>query len=228
MSKEVTPKFLGAGFNCPHCEAYTQQRWYVMNRGRYPTNDYPAIVDNFYIAICQKHGCGEISIWKSPPPDHEYTTMLYPDTRTAPLPSEDMPEEIMQVYDEAREIFNYSPRASAALLRLAIQLLMPHLEEKGKNLNNDIGNLVKKGLSKNIQKALDGVRVIGNNSVHPGQIDINDNQDIALALFSILNIIIDKMITEPNVIEEVYNMIPDTQKQQIEERDNSDQNNSSE
>jgi hypothetical protein len=49
---------------------------------------------------------------------------------------------------------------------------MPHLGESGKNLNTDIGNLVKEGLSVDIQQALDSLRVIGNESVHPGELDL--------------------------------------------------------
>lgn len=58
----------------------------------------------------------------------------------------------------------------------------------GKNISNAIANLVRKGLSPMIQKSLDIVRVIGNEAVHPGVIDLNDNKDIALQLFQVINI----------------------------------------
>jgi hypothetical protein len=95
------------------------------------------------------------------------------------------------------------------------------LGESGKNINDDIASLVKKGLPVQIQKALDIVRVVGNESVHPGQIDLNDNQEIANKLFDLINIIAQVMITQPKEISALYeNIIPDDKKEAIEKRDN--------
>jgi hypothetical protein len=96
---------------------------------------------------------------------------------------------------------------------------MSHLGEKGKNLNDDIGGLVKRGLPQKIQKALDSVRVIGNNAVHPGQIDIKDDIQTAAALFELVNLIVDVMITQEKKVDEIYNKIPESIKEQIKERD---------
>ncbi len=85
---------------------------------------------------------------------------------------------------------NLSPIGSADLLRLALQKLMPCFGEKGDNINTDIKNLVAKNLDFQIQKALDTLRVIGNESVYPGQLDIKDDVSTALPLLRITNIII--------------------------------------
>lgn len=106
-----------------------------------------------------------------------------------------MPSEIRAHFEEAREIFFLSPRGAAALLRLAVQKLCAVLGESGENINDDIASLVGKGLPVKVQQALDTLRVIGNDAVHPGQIDLNDNRDIAASLFELLNIIIDEMIS---------------------------------
>ena len=71
----------------------------------------------------------------------------------------DMPESVKQLYNEAGLIYNKSPRAACALLRLAIERLCNELGEVDRDINNNIGALVKKGLSKDIQQALDVVRV---------------------------------------------------------------------
>jgi len=49
------------------------------------------------------------------------------------------------------------------------------LGQKGENLNADIGDLVKAGLRIQVQRSLDIVRVVGNNQVHPGTLDVRDD-----------------------------------------------------
>ena len=85
---------------------------------------------------------------------------------------------------------------------------MPHLKQKGKDLNADIGTLVKKGLGADLAKAMDVLRVIGNNAVHPGQIDLKDDKAIALKLFETLNLIIERLISMPNRVEALFQGLP--------------------
>jgi hypothetical protein len=146
-------------------------------------------------------------------------TIIYPISSIAPLPSEDMPPDVKVDYIEARNVVNNSPRGASALLRLALQKLMPHLGEKGSNLDTDIGNLVKKGLPVTIQQALDCVRVIGNNAVHPGELDLKDDIETSSALFGLLNTIIEMMITKPKEISALYEKIPKGAKEAIIKRD---------
>ena len=217
MPDYVAPDFPLNGFNCPHCHAYTQQSWF---RVRHSPIDNPnldqGIIGNYFMAICQKPDCHQISFWEV---HDESRIMFYPNATTAPLPSDDMPEIIRGVFNEARNVFGISPRAAAGLLRLAIQMLMPHLNQKGKDLNEDIGNLVKSGLPEMVQKGLDSLRVIGNNAVHPGQIDISDNRDVAIALFHIINTIINRTLTEERIVQETFDLLPESAKEQIRRRD---------
>ena len=103
--------------------------------------------------------------------------MVYPIAATAPLPNPDLPADIKADYEEARGIASLSPRGAAALLRLAIQKLCKDLAESGENINADTKSLVNKGLSVQVQQALDVVRVTGSNAVHPGQIDLQDDPE---------------------------------------------------
>jgi hypothetical protein len=146
--------------------------------------------------------------------------MIFPvGATTAPLTHPDLFRDARADYEEARAIANRSPRGAAALLRLVVQKMCKDLGEGGKDLNRDIGSLVQKGLPTTVQRALDVVRVVGNNAVHPGQIDLRDNPKIAARLFQIINIIIEKMVSEPRQINALFDNLPEGQKHQIARRD---------
>lgn len=133
--------------------------------------------------------------------------MVFPTAGIAPPPNPDLPEPVLNIYREAASISALSPRGAAALLRLAIQILCKELGEAGENINSDIGSLVKKGLPVAVQQSLDIVRVTGNNAVHPGQID-TDNQEVAASLFGLLNVICEYMITLPAHVGTLYSGLP--------------------
>lgn len=204
------PAFNKNAFNCPFCNAYAKQIWfdlYNYQPGYSTQDDIDATTK-----VCFCSNCDEYSIW------HQ-SKMIYPDTSGIDLPNADLNSDIIDDYKEAASILQKSPRGAAALLRLAVQKLCIQLGEKGKDINTDIGNLVKNGLSPTIQQALDALRVIGNESVHPGQIDLRDDPATAQALFRLLNKIAETMITEPKQIQEIYDKIPDAKKKAIEDRD---------
>lgn len=208
MPPYTAPKLQSPAFNCPHCEAYANQYWsgtYFNNRtGGYGT------ISELYFSLCTH--CSKYSLWLK-------QKMIYPSTGGAALPNNDLPEDVKIDYEEARTILNQSPRGATALLRLAIQKLCIHLGEKGKNINEDIGNLVKKGLPVKVQQSLDIVRVIGNHAVHPGQIDLTDDIDTASKLFMLINIIAEVMITQPKEVDNLFNSLPVNQLAGIKQRD---------
>ena len=189
-------------FNCPHCGAFAHQAW-----GQLASRD---ILDDWRVAHCQR--CDDISIWF-------VDSMIYPSVGTAPHPNRDLPPDIADDYEEARAIMNRSPRGAAALLRLAIQKLCKHLGESGKDINADIAALVQKGLPQSVQKALDTVRVVGNEAVHPGTLDLKDDAGIAGALFKLVNIVAEKMISEPREVDEIYATLPPAKLDGIAKRD---------
>lgn len=223
---EYTPPSYGStGFHCPYpeCGVYSQQTWYLSS-AHYILDNYKGVFkkENTY-AFAHCYRCGRYSIW-----DEE--KLIYPLKLVAPRPHKDMPEEIKKDFREARQIFNYSPRGSAALLRLATEKLVEILIEKSKrkntkNLNKNIGILVEEGLPTSIQKALDSLRVIGSEAVHPGVLNLNDNEDIALKLFKLVNLIIENRISQVEEIENLFkNKIPKSKKEQIEKRDSKQDN----
>jgi hypothetical protein len=78
---------------------------------------------------------------------------------------------------------------------------------------------VKKGLDLRIQKALDIVRVIGNEAVHPGQIELSDDRATAERLFELVNLIAEKMISKQKHIDAMYDSLPEGARKAIDKRD---------
>lgn len=208
-------------FTCPYCRAFAQQNW-----------DHTEIGDNLYqdtkilknrefknveqmedsISLSTCQSCGKYHIWHK-------NVMIVPKISTINMPIDEMPEEVKSLYNEAKDVFLLSPKSACALLRLALQTLCNIILEKDLGLNEAIKELVSKGLPIMVQQALDSIRVIGNNAVHPGEINVDDNEDIAAALFLFLNLIVEKIIVEPQKIEEVYMRLPEGVRTAIEKRD---------
>lgn len=167
-------------------------------------------IHKIYVSEC--YNCKEISIWHK-------EDIVYPKPHTVAPPNRDLPEDIKTDYNEAASILSESPRGSAAILRLAIQKICIKLGAPGKNLSHDINFLVNKGMSVEVQEALDVIRTFGNNAVHPGNIDLKDTPEYANALFEILNIIADRMISEPKRIKALYHNLPNSTLEAIRKRD---------
>src|ERR1044072_198357 len=207
MSKFYPPVFKSPAYNCPHCGVYSKQNWF--RTGMWQGGGVSELRE-MDVALCEH--CSRKNFWYN-------EKMIVPDEGSIMLPNPDLPPDVIEDYNEARGILTRSPRGSAALLRLAIQKLCKHLGEDGKNINNDIANLVKKGLPAKVQQSLDILRVVGNNAVHPGQIDLKDNHDLAISLFGLINLIADVMITQPKHVDSLYGALPDELLKAIEQRD---------
>jgi hypothetical protein len=177
-----------------------------------PENEsrYSNTVGNLHLSQC--FSCNRYALWL-------HDNLLYPAPHLHVECNSDMPDEIRADFNEAREIFFLSPRGAAALLRLALQKLCAVLGEAGKNIDDDIASLVKKGLSVEIQQALDIVRVIGNEAVHPGQIDLKDDPKTAESLFDLLNLIVEEKISEPRRLKEMHAKLPTNKRDAIAKRD---------
>ena len=232
----IAPEYRKPDFHCPHCDVYSHQNWsdicrynrdffikearYFLHRKgtAYLESFLNEIYTNSYIsdssfAFCEH--CQKYSIWIN-------EKMIYPHSSTAPLPIDEMPENVKELFNEARAVLNQSPRGACALLRLAIQYIVKELGEDEKNLNKEIDSLVEKGLPEKMQQALDTIRVIGNNAIHPGKIDVKDNLEIAHSLFKLLNFISEKMIKDNKEIENIFSSLPKDAKETIKKRDSKD------
>lgn len=193
-------------FNCPHCNVHAAQEWFPLTRPMF--NNYDKINDYY---ICQCGHCKKITFW-------ENKDMVYPSTGNAPMSNPDMPDEIKEDYNEARDIVLRSPRSACVLLRLCIEKICDEKKTKGNDLNEKIKKLAEQGLDDSIIKALDTVRVIGGQAVHPLEMDLKDDVNTATMLFRIVNYISDWAYTRKKTIDNIFESLPDGKKKAIKSR----------
>ena len=88
------------------------------------------------------------------------------------------------------------------------------------DINTDIGTLVASGtIRPMVQQAMDTVRNSGNESVHPGELNLNDDAELALALFGLVNLIADEAITQPRKVQDLYSRMPARKLDGVKQRD---------
>jgi hypothetical protein len=68
--------------------------------------------------------------------------------------------------------------------------------------------MVSRGLPVTIPQALDSLRIIGNEAVHPGTMNIKDDKSTALRLFGLVEVVVEQTITQPKKIGELYGILP--------------------
>ncbi len=243
----MIPEYGSKKYQCPHCNTVATQEWFTANNAsttatgilshlylnyrssiddytqerivrflqeidnNFKRSFYKFVPDGFAVATCSS--CDGFTLWVN-------KEIVYPKKTTLPPPNADLNDDIKSLYIEASKILIDSPKGATALLRLALQKLLEQVGKSGKNINSDIKDLVAEGLSPKIQQALDLLRVAGNNAVHPGQINFDDNSEIAQKLFGILNFIAEELITKPKELEQLYaDLIPTDTQGHIKQRD---------
>ncbi|MCM3152244.1 DUF4145 domain-containing protein [Priestia megaterium] len=236
MSKTKLPVYEETDFNCPRCGVLTEHEWFPIhsihdknkkvtlslnsNMGKAVTYaplgsiDFTAKRDwHLTLSICQY--CEQYTIW-------ENRNIIYPFETELPSAHEDMPNAVKDIYLEAQQVFKHSPRAAAALLRLAIEILIPLLEDyqiKKAKINTMIGDLVKKGIPDHIQQGLDAIRIYGNEGIHPGDIRLNENTETVMYMFELTNEMVEELITRKKKIRKFYSQIPANKTEGIANRD---------
>jgi hypothetical protein len=223
----VAPAVGEDGFNCPYCGAFANQSWDAIRivRGKSdftkegktfkvvrakvtwtstpgfgpdsgpPTESLP----DFSSSTCGR--CGKRAFWFQ-------DLLIFPALSSLPLPLPSTPDGAKKIYMEARAVFGSSPRASAALLRVALEELTEHLGASGKDLRERIVDLKGKGLPEQVVKSMDILRIVGNHSVHPGLIDLDDDPETSAKLFTFFNLIVMHTIVLPAEVDELHGKLP--------------------
>jgi hypothetical protein len=206
--EHIAPSLGSKSFHCTHCGVLAEQDW-----SRLVIDAYVNIETPYWRCSCRN--CRGKSAWT----ETDGGRMLDPLVGGGPRPHLEMPGDVKDDYEEARRIVKLSPRGACGLLRLAVQKLCVDLGESGNDLNTDIGNLVRKGLDQEVQEALDSLRVIGNEAVHPGEMDLRDDVETATNLFDLLNFVVDDMIAQPKKRRAIFASLPQRKRDGIEQRD---------
>jgi hypothetical protein len=190
-----------------HCRRMSLGEPFINKSEKAPYN--PPCLENVFVSHC--FTCKKPAIWL-------HDRLIYPPTMIGPSPNRDLSDDVQRDYEEARRVLEQSPRGAAALLRLAVEKICIELGAEGGTIDQRIASLVSRGLPEEVQQALDAVRVIGNEAVHPGQVDIRDDRDTASKLFELVNFIAYDRISRPKQIAGVYGMIPEGKRKAIEVR----------
>ena len=206
----IAPQYELTNFNCPYCNAFAHQQSYKLLQQR--GIQYYDVPNDAKITFC--YSCKKSSFWID-------RQMVYPKLVTQPIAHYDMPENVKELYNEARLVCELSPRSAATLLRVSLERLVEYLGFKTGNLNQRISNLKSKGLSEKIINSLDIVRIYGNDGAHNNEMNMDgkDSSEIVNKLFWLVNVIVEKVITEPKVIDGIYLQLPETKKDAIGNRD---------
>ncbi|GAA1018510.1 hypothetical protein Aple_081310 [Acrocarpospora pleiomorpha] len=217
------PQATSHRYYCPHpdCSAFAHQisgdLWFRLEGG----GDHPQMEQNWIVHRCQ--ACRQAILWrfeKAATWGTEGTwTLIFPFRSVGPLANPDMPTKALEVYLEAQRVAPVSRRSAAALLRLALQIVVDDLVPGNEAINNKIGRLVEQGLLPQIQQSMDVLRVVGNNAVHPGQIDLEEDPDLVEALFMLVNLVVDQVISRPKQAQALFDALPEQNRRQIARRD---------
>jgi hypothetical protein len=107
-------------------------------------------------------------------------------------------EEVSEDFEEAAAILKKFPRGAAALTRVCIQNMMPLLEQTGKNLDENISSLVRKGLEVEIQQAMDVLQVVRKSPLQTTEFDLKEENETAKKFFNSLERILERrMLRKP-------------------------------
>ncbi|CAM3357028.1 hypothetical protein OCAE111667_05295 [Occultella aeris] len=80
-----------------------------------------------------------------------------------------------------------------------------------------IGAAVRDGLPQGVQQTMDVLRFSGNQSVH--EVHHDDTPETAGTLFNLLNLVVERLVTQPKQLDELYSGLPEGVRDSIARRD---------
>jgi hypothetical protein len=135
---------------------------------------------NLHISNC--HNCNGFSLWVS-------GLLVYP------TKLDKTPELVEEDLEEATAILNNFPRGATALMRVCIQKLVPLLEDNGKELNQRVSSLVRKGLEMEMQQAKEVLQVLRTDPVQLSQLESQADKETALRFLDSLKEVLERRMS---------------------------------
>ena len=217
----ITPS--GASLNyaiCPFCKTHaqylTKSLFYTCEHEDPPLPDHHEKYDVSF-TVCSK--CEGETIW------HESKIIYPPGGNDIPRPNADLPSDIQNDYIEAASIVDISPRGAICLIRLGIEKLCNHVlksdrtDYKNKSINDAIDELTRtEAIPKHISNSLDIVRLTGNEGVHLGTMNLDNDVETARNLFSLVNECAEHMLTSNKMKDKLVSNLPEKAQRTIEKR----------
>ena len=196
---------------CPICNHLAQVEWQVVLRTERPDGviwrvmTWEAIGDSalrFHTRIVLGH-CFACSMQSLHEPDG---VLLWPKESNLPLANEDMPSDVKEFYNDARQTAVNSKRGALVLLRFCMEALLSLQGYRDGTLYNRIEQLYtsQRG-GKRLRDALSAVRLVGNSAAHDNEIAW-DREDLS-PLFTLVNLIVDEFYTKDDSIADILSNV---------------------
>lgn len=220
-------------FICPRCNSFASQTWHYLSyktssawgngdawAAAYDINSGGPQVENVEDAdtapmwsMSECASCTHRCVWRG-------DVLIYPQSSPAPVPSEDMPPEVRELYDEASAVASVSKRAGAAFARATLERLLKLLDPdapKGSRLDEYIARVIPR-VTVATGKLLTLIRHVGNKSLHvddaPDEAVVlllsHEDVDLLPIIFQTINDVVEELITKPNQAALLYDAIPAT------------------
>jgi hypothetical protein len=168
--------------NIPELERFNERLKRHRLTYEYQKHPHPLKVRMANLHISNCHGCNGFSLWVGGLP-------VFP-TRV-----DKTPELVEEDVEEAAAVLNKFPRGATALMRVCIQKLVPLLEDNGKELNQRISSLVRKGLELEIQQAMDVLQVLRSGPLQPSQLESQADKETARRFLASLQEVLERRMS---------------------------------
>lgn len=134
--------------------------------------------------------------------------LIYPIKSSLDIESnEDMTDEQKNLFNEAKNIFDNSPKAAGALLRSVIENILRKKYDKHKS--SLLGSIlndkdVEKDLGGKIMEMCKTCQLIGNDAAHSSlMIYLDENKEEVKFLFELINLITEQLVSKPKKEQEL-------------------------